>query len=273
MDLERINLDNYILYLEDKYLKRKKEFISLSINAFIFEEKEILNNDLEWISEYLNGLKSPIYIESVYMILEQLLGRIWVSERDEDVVYRCQGLKLDFEDLQIIDDNSDFEDSQLTNDTKIVKTLNKNYNPREESILVLQEPYIKKLTEMKHKVIDLLNYLDKLDISKIDYKKRFKKELHQQIFVNNGFLLFEYILNNYVSENKGRKADLNFYYRKLYKAGYIIESCEPKYFRDWYEITFNDDFGQIKTISEVYTDNRNTYYDTSLEWFKQQTDI
>ena len=96
------------------------------------------------------------------------------------------------------------------------------------------------------------------------------ENLHSDVFKKNGFKLFDYILNNYVSNNRGRKSDLNFYYRKLYKEDYIIESCKPENFKYWYEVTFDDDFGQIKTLDEVTTQIRNRDYSTSLEWFKQQ---
>lgn len=114
---------------------------------------------------------------------------------------------------------------------------------------------------------ELIKEFDELcKVSNIE-KKQY--ETHSDIFKKSGFVLFDYILNNYVRNRRGRKSDLNFYYRKLYNDDFIIESCRAENFKEWYEINYNDDFGQIKTLSEVENESRNQNYTTSLEWFKQ----
>ena len=108
-------------------------------------------------------------------------------------------------------------------------------------------------------------------VNNIPFEKEIESnsETHSDIFKKSGFVLFDYILNNYVRNRRGRKSDLNFYYRKLYNDDFIIESCRAENFKEWYEINYNDDFGQIKTLSEVENESRNQNYTTSLEWFKQ----
>lgn len=254
MDLDIINLDNYILYLEERYKKKKKEFINISINAFLYEEKELLNNNLEYITDFLNELKSPMSLESVYQVLEFLMGRLSVDEREEDVIYINERIELDFEDSKLIESN---------NDNTIIRN-----EFREKSILNLQEPYIKKLTEMKYKVIDLLNYLENIDVDKFNGNNYSVTESHQHIFCNNGFALFEYILNNHISENRGRCNDVSFFYWKMYlnKPQYIHQ--KPEVFNNWFTEKYNGNFAKIRPFNEVDTIKRNKLYAKSLDWFK-----
>lgn len=93
---------------------------------------------------------------------------------------------------------------------------------------------------------------------------------HENIFCNNGFVLFEHILNEYIKPTKGRQTDLIFYYRKMYdnKPQYIHQ--KPTEFFNWFEREYDEVFGQLKTLSQVETPQRNKDYSRALNWFKQQ---
>jgi hypothetical protein len=96
------------------------------------------------------------------------------------------------------------------------------------------------------------------------------KEPYGEIFSNNGFELFEYILNECVKpkEKIGRKSDLIYFYWEMYnsKPQYIHQRPAP--FFEWYEEKYNETTGQLKTYDNVKTDQRIKDYSTALEWFK-----
>jgi len=93
---------------------------------------------------------------------------------------------------------------------------------------------------------------------------------HENIFCNNGFELFNHILKEYVKPTKGRQSDLIFYHRKMYdnKPQYIHQ--RPTEFFNWFQNNYDEVFGQLKTLSQVETPQRNKDYSNALNWFKQQ---
>lgn len=97
---------------------------------------------------------------------------------------------------------------------------------------------------------------------------------HTDIFSNNGFELFSYILENHIQPKgkSGRYADLSYYYWEMYnsKPKYIHQ--RPESFKNWFCINYTDSFNKIKAIHEV-TDkkgNRTKDYKSSLDWFNTQ---
>ena len=97
------------------------------------------------------------------------------------------------------------------------------------------------------------------------------KPKHDHIFANNGFVLFEHILNKYVSDKTGRQTDIIYYYWRLYNENYIHQ--RPEKFIFWYENKYNEVLGQWKTIEQVQTqDNkRRNIYSSALDWLKRQS--
>ncbi|MDI9309418.1 MAG: hypothetical protein QM535_04315 [Limnohabitans sp.] len=100
---------------------------------------------------------------------------------------------------------------------------------------------------------------------------------HTEIFSNNGFELFDYILKNHISEKgkSGRYADISYYYWRMHTNNPIYIHQRPEVFRNWFCQEYDDNFEKIKTLNDV-TDkkgNRATHYSNSLEWFKLKNHI
>lgn len=94
------------------------------------------------------------------------------------------------------------------------------------------------------------------------------KNDHPKYFINNGFELFEYILNNHIAENRGRINDISFYYWKMFNDEYIIQNPFP--FVEWFAELYNVESFQIKTLKTTTNTNRLKHYSNSLDWFKSQ---
>jgi hypothetical protein len=107
-----------------------------------------------------------------------------------------------------------------------------------------------------------------LELQKLNPTPTKTSPKHENIFCNNGFELFEYILNEYVKPNRGRKNDLIYYQRKLYDDKYIHQ--RPTEFFNWFESNYNEVIEQTKTLSEVENSQRNKDYSNALDWFKLQ---
>lgn len=114
--------------------------------------------------------------------------------------------------------------------------------------------------------------LDLSDTSTVENKIIVIKEPYGEMFSNNGFELFEYILNEYVKpkEAKGRKSDLIYYYWEMHNSNtqYIHQRPEP--FFKWFAKKYNETTGQLKTYNDVKTPQRIKDYSTALEWFKSK---
>lgn len=96
---------------------------------------------------------------------------------------------------------------------------------------------------------------------------------HNNIFSNNGFILFNHILNKYVKpkHKRGRFSDISFYYWKMYNSEIQYIHQRPEAFKKWFfENNDKEDIGKIKTLSNLKDINRNKHYSTALEWFKSQ---
>jgi hypothetical protein len=109
------------------------------------------------------------------------------------------------------------------------------------------------------------NYINGIIENSINGKQNTK---HEHIFSNNGFILFEYILNKFVGQNRGRKTDIAFYYWSMYndKKKYIHQ--RPEQFKKWFFDTYNnEDLGQLKTYDNAKNKNRLINYSTALDWF------
>jgi hypothetical protein len=117
-----------------------------------------------------------------------------------------------------------------------------------------------------NEVIQLISSLDK------DNQHLKLNSKHPNIFYNNGFALFEHILNTYIKpiNTKGRQSDLIYYYWKMYdnEPQYIHQ--RPTEFFNWFENNYDEVFGQLKTLSQVETPQRNKDFSNALDWFKQQ---
>lgn len=96
---------------------------------------------------------------------------------------------------------------------------------------------------------------------------------HNNIFSNNGYELFSYILKNYIAEERGRYADVSYYYWRMYENIPQFIHQRPEVFKNWFCKTYQENFEKIKTLNEV-TDqkgNRSKHYSTALDWFNHQS--
>lgn len=133
-----------------------------------------------------------------------------------------------------------------------------------------------KLDENAIKKIDLLIKKDE-EIKNKKFNNRIEQNpipienlnpKHENIFCNNGFELFEYILNEYIKQNRGRQNDLRYYQRKMYNDKYIHQ--RPTEFFKWFENNYAEVIEQTKTLKEVENPQRNKDYSNALDWFKLQ---
>lgn len=96
------------------------------------------------------------------------------------------------------------------------------------------------------------------------------KEPYGEMFANNGFELFEYILDEYIKSKNitGRYEDLSYYYRCLFEDKFIHQKPEP--FRLWFIEKYTDDFSKIKTKTQTTSPQRKKDYTAALDWFDNQ---
>ena len=180
--------------------------------------------------------------------------------------------------------------------SSIIKTLRAKSNfELKESIKILTQDKTIELIDLRLESYTDLDYLHSTNIftEDIEYLKNVKNKIlektkttseqtnpvketeqhlsgikHENIFAKNGFKLFEYILNNHVSEKRGRINDISFYYRKMFDDKYIIQKIVP--FLDWYCDLYDVETFKIQTINTVQNKSRNIHYSNSLNWFKLQ---
>ncbi len=94
---------------------------------------------------------------------------------------------------------------------------------------------------------------------------------HSRIFSCNGFKLFEYILTNSVSVQRGRKSDIAYFYWMMYNDSnkYII--ARPTPFKEWFDEMYEEYLGdKLKTLPNVQNTRRDKEYSRALNWFKQE---
>lgn len=101
-----------------------------------------------------------------------------------------------------------------------------------------------------------------------------KIEKHENIFSNNGFVLFEHILNEYVKPlgKRGRLSDIHFFYWSMFNNKPQLIHQRPERFKEWFSKNYdNEDLGKIKTYVQVQDSDRKKHYSNALDWFKTQS--
>jgi hypothetical protein len=93
---------------------------------------------------------------------------------------------------------------------------------------------------------------------------------HENIFCDNGFLLFDHILNEYVKVNRGRLSDIHFFYWSMYNNKPQLIHQRPERFKEWFLENYDKDLGKIKTYDDLYNADRQKHYSNALDWFKLQ---
>ena len=146
---------------------------------------------------------------------------------------------------------------------RVFKSIDSEISEQEINIEVMNY-HIHLQTKREKIYSDLINELNLRLVEKITNPK------HENIFCNNGFELFNYILKEYVKPAKGRQSDLIFYHRKMYDNKPQFIHQRPTEFFNWFENNYDEVFGQLKTLSQVETPQRNKDFSDALEWFKTQ---
>lgn len=90
---------------------------------------------------------------------------------------------------------------------------------------------------------------------------------HGSVFSNNGFVLFEHILNEYVKNERGRLSDIHYFYWAMYNDTDKFIHQRPEPFKEWFFKTYNEDLGKIKTFKQVQNPDREKHYSNALNWF------
>jgi hypothetical protein len=90
--------------------------------------------------------------------------------------------------------------------------------------------------------------------------------LHSHVFANNGFVLFEHILSKYVSEGRGRKSDVAYYYWRMFQDDMKYIHRRPEAFKDWFFEQYQEDLGKLKTLAEVRNRQRDNNYAEAWAW-------
>jgi hypothetical protein len=116
----------------------------------------------------------------------------------------------------------------------------------------------------------LTENLDLSNTSTIENNITIINEPSGEMFSNNGFVLFEYILNEYIKPKniKGRYEDLSYYYRRLFEDKFIHQ--RPESFRLWFNEKYEEEFTKIKTKPQTTSSQRKKNYSSALDWFKPQ---
>jgi hypothetical protein len=194
------------------------------------------------------------YVNDIYdnHSTEHLLSEI-AKELSQDIKLKnnLYALITDAENNNAIIKNADFHFEYFKFKTKDIKT---------HIIWLLLKPI--------NMLVEYLNEL--IDKSVISIEST---PTHNNIFSNNGFILFDYILNNYVKpkDKRGRFSDIGFYYWKMYNSENQYIHQRPEAFKKWFFNNYDkEDIGQIKTATNLKNTNRDKHYSNSLDWFKSQ---
>jgi hypothetical protein len=108
------------------------------------------------------------------------------------------------------------------------------------------------------------------DISEVKKNIIVIKEKYGNIFSNNGFVLFEHILNQYVKVKRGRLSDIHYFYWVMFNDTNKFIHQRPEPFKEWFSKTYLEDLGKIKTLKQVQNPDRDKHYSNALDWFKTQ---
>jgi hypothetical protein len=109
----------------------------------------------------------------------------------------------------------------------------------------------------------LKNCLDTLTPSPAAVSQKF-----ENIFSNNGFVLFQHIMEKYVRPGQGAKADIAYFYWRLYNHEMKFIHQRPEVFKKWFEKEFPDGFylGKFRTLDNLKNADRAKKFSAAIEW-------
>lgn len=96
---------------------------------------------------------------------------------------------------------------------------------------------------------------------------------HDEVFCNNGFELFDYLLIKHIRSKgtRGRFSDIADYYWKMYNNEPKYIHQRPEEFKNWfYRMYDKEDIGKIHTKEKIKNIHRDKHFSDALEWFKNK---
>lgn len=146
----------------------------------------------------------------------------------------------------------DAKQNGVWNDTRLIAT-----NLKVLDVFKTFENDFYKLTGTKPNTTENINKTQNKEVetsTSIDNKDEEKKELHNNIFKGNSFLIFEEYYNRKVLSVNSR-TDLRLLYELLKKDSYFLDTIELKHYIKW--LNNNDYYNNIELKSIVTTTKKN----------------
>lgn len=230
-------------------LVRTGNVTDIDIQEFVY--KKTKKHNIEKLKTLLKDIEFYLFVEKEFLISE-ITPEMWTEKHN---YYKEKGKEMPFKE---------FENIMIKlNAKKGIDTSNEPKYYRyydEEKIFFPHEFFC---------IYQLGNYIGKLidNVKESNFK-------HENIFSNNGFILFEHTLKEYVKPKgtKGRLSDIHFFYRSMFDSKPQFIHQRPERFKEWFFENYDyEDLGKIKTYSQVKNPNRLKHYSIALEWFKNQS--
>jgi hypothetical protein len=240
-----VQLENYIndlICLKENIFTFSQDFInSYSKNLKLHFEEFKSNDELDYIEYELERYKRGI--ESInYDYIEtnpKLKFSQWRKETEQFGMFEKKNLHNTFQ--------------------------------RQNNGRINNEDFKHKLKEnLEIVLIAFYEILTFLEQQKINIETPILTPKHENIFYNNGFVLFEHILNEYVKTKRGRLSDIHFFYWSMFDNKPQFIHQRPERFKEWFFENYKEDLGKIKTYNEVDNPDRQKHYSNALDWFKLQ---
>lgn len=235
-------------------------------------EWKILNFEIQLANALLKLISNEYKFSTPNEVRNQSINLLKLHETESE---RC--LRYMFDELQTIDNAIEciedfvfYLDDLDDIDEKIEVVLKLKYK-------FLQSPYFIKKYDRKKFIVFCDLELEKLQELRKLYRTETNNKLtitekYNYIFSNNGYTLWNHILEDYVKPKgkKGRYSDIAFFYWALYNNEKHFIHQRPERFKQWFYETYEEDIGKIKTFDIIKNADRIKHYSNALEWFKSQ---
>ncbi|UQD55869.1 hypothetical protein [Flavobacterium sp. K5-23] len=246
--------------------KNKKDFLDEVYNSdrlenrsnyLVFSEYELTYyiNLVEHLKEYEDNTQNS-FIENEILSFKTALEVIEYIENLEE--FKNEDIETTFSNEEVVINFKNlFFKNKTIDEFRTIKEVRASI---EKILLFLNNKKANQFNE--NEVFVIQN-----DVSKVQ-----KKQKHENIFCNNGFELFEYILKEHIRpvNTKGRQSDLIFYYWKMYNNKPQFIHQRPTEFFTWFDKEYSETSGQLKTYDNVKTTPKEEDFSLALDWFKLQ---
>lgn len=229
-------------------LVRNGDTSQIDIEEYIY--KKTKKHNIDKLTTLLKDLEFYLFVEKDILI-SQITPEMWEKKHK---YYLDKGEQTPFKEtsniLKILNKKKGVE---LPDEPDVIKYY------CEETLFFPTEFYC---------IYQLKKYIQKLINNSTN-----KYSSHENIFSNNGFILFEHLLNQYVEPKgiKGRLSDIHYFYWKMYNNTPQLIHQRPEPFKKWFFENYEqEDLGKIKTLDQVKNSNREKHFSNALDWFKTQ---